>query len=148
VINSGDPLPNEDHVARWCRKRDAPGGYPAARAFYPRVGETYLSSNWLEYHSNHRDTAVDMIRKIIPVQLSEGDKFLVLNVGEAIADILRGGGQSPRITYSPRPGNPSHASIQWDDILTNHQAAASELQIRLTSRDVYEAVPSRAPGSS
>lgn len=67
----------------------------------------------------------------------------MLKVEEAMNAILAGGGRSPAISDDPECNNQSHASIQWDDMLTNHQEVAAELQIRISSPDVYEAIPDR-----
>ena len=83
------------------------------------------------------------IRETIPIRLSKGDKFVALKVEEAMNANLAGGGRSPAISYDPECNNQSHASIQWDDMLTNHQEVAAELQIRISSPDVYEAIPDR-----
>ena len=43
----GDQVPDADHVARYCSPRQVENGSPRWGAFQPRVGEDYLSVNWL-----------------------------------------------------------------------------------------------------
>ena len=116
---------------------DTENGWPKVSAFYPRENDDYLSSNWLEYHSPDRDVAVNSIRKVIPLKLTVGGRFVVLNVGEAIESIIEGGGRSPTISYAPEADNLSHASIWWEDILQNHQMVAAELHVLIVFQDIY-----------
>ena len=45
---TGDPLPDNAHVAHYCsRGQIDDDGRPAAHTFLPRKSEKYLSANWL-----------------------------------------------------------------------------------------------------
>ena len=137
MILPSDPIPDDDHVARWCRAMDVQEGWPKVSAFYLRRNEPDLSSNWLEKFHSDRKAAIDKLRAEIPLTLTVGGRFAVLNVAEAIDSIIAGGGHEPAITWSPEEDNPSHSSIAWANILQTHQLVASELLTRITSGDIY-----------
>ena len=128
------------HIARWSRPLDTDPetGWPKVSAFYLRPHEDSLSVNWLDYFSPDRDLAMLSIRNTFPLRRSPNGRFAVLNVGKALDAILHGGGTSASITHTPDQdnANPSHASIWWDDMATNHQEIAAELHSLLTSQDV------------
>ena len=133
----GDPIPDEHHVARWCRAMDVQDQWPKVSAFYPRKNEPDLSGNWLEYFPVGPAEAINKIRRDFPMDLTVGSRFVVLQVEEAIKSIIAGGGHEPTITWSPDEGNQSHASIVWANIHQTHQLVASELLTRITSGDIY-----------
>ena len=140
MIASGDQLPDDDHVSRWCRRRDVDpeSGRPKVSAFYPRQSEDYLSFNWIEYHAVNHETAIDGIRDSIPLTKHEDDKFVVLNVAEVMESILAGGGQSPSVRFCPKCNNPSHVATDWEELHKYHQLVAAELQTLVNnSENVY-----------
>ena len=106
-------------------------------AFYLRPSEQYLSANWIEYYAHDHETAVSIIRDAIPVSVSRGDKFVVLNVGDIIDSIREGGGESPSVLFCPGCNNPSHVAIAWDAMVQNQQMVASELLTLITSQNTY-----------
>ena len=137
MINCGNPIPGENFVSRWCRSKVVDGGWPKVSAFYPRLKEEYLSGNWLEYYTGDRETAVNKIIDSIPLDLSEDDRFVVLQVDEILDSIHAGGGHSPSVIFKPADNNPSHVAIGWDNWPQNSQTIASELLAKVTSEDIY-----------
>ena len=135
----GTPIPEDHHVARWCRPNtvDKQTGWPEVRAFYPRPGETYLSANWIECHDPDHDTAVDAIRSAIPLEIDDRSKFVVLNVEDVLASIEAGDGLSPSVHFCPQCDNPSHVAIAWEDIVHDYQSVAAELFTLVTSMNIY-----------
>lgn len=45
----GDTIPDQDHVARYCKSTQAPDGQIQATAFMLRANEETLSVDWLEF---------------------------------------------------------------------------------------------------
>ena len=137
MVDCGDPVPGEDFVSRWCRPKYVDEGWPKVSAFYPRPKEEYLSGNWLEYYTGDRETAVNKIIDAMPLDLSDKDRFIVLQVDEILDSIHTGGGHSPSVIFKPENDNPSHVAIGWDNWPQNNQTIASELFAKVTSKDIY-----------
>ena len=116
---------------------DVQEGWPKVSAFYLRNNEPDLSVNWIEYFRLDLKAAIDKIRGDIPLTLTVGSRFVVLNVEEAIESIKAGGGHEPAVTWDPKEGNPSHSSIWWSNIVQTDQLVASELLTMITSGDIY-----------
>ena len=135
---SESSLPDEDHVARYC-KPSAVGtdGLPKVAAFEFREQEASLSVNWLEYFGPDRDVSIAEVRQVIRITLRPNGRFAVLNVAAAREAVVAGGGSSPKVTSDPVSGDPSHASISGytiDDFLV-----AVELKALVRQQDVYMA---------
>ena len=139
MTDSGTPIQEDHYVARWCRPNtvDKQTGWPKVNAFYPRKGENYLSGNWIEFHDPDHDTAVDEIRNIIPLEVDERSRFVVLNVGEILESIVAGAGRSPSVRFCPGCGNPSHVAIAWEDLVHDYQSVAAELYTLISSTNIY-----------
>ena len=137
MLNPGAPIPEDNLVARWCRYSYVAGNWPKVSAFEPRPGEKYLSGNWLQYYSQDRDTGINKIRELIPIDVDKRDLFVVLEVDQILDAISIGGGHSPSVTFKPDKENPSHVAMKWDDFPLNDHAIASELLIKVISKDVY-----------
>ena len=79
---TGLALPDAHHVARYCPPRRTENGLPHAAAFKPRVGEGYISVNWLEFFGE-RDAAanIEHVRAAVgkKLRLSRHGLFAVLN---------------------------------------------------------------------
>ena len=61
---TGDPLPDNDHFARYCRPQQIRNERPAVSAFVPRANEDHLSVNWLEFFdANSLGLAVARVRE-------------------------------------------------------------------------------------
>ena len=85
---TGDPLPDTDHVVRYCPPLRTENGLPTTAAFQPRGGEHYISTNWLEFFKG-ADMATNLKHVRVAVgaklTLSRNGLFAVLNVGAARA---------------------------------------------------------------
>ena len=139
MTGPGDRLNRAAHVARWCSTScvDQATSWPKVSAFYLRSGEDALSTNWLEYYSSDRGKAVNSIRDNYALELTVGGRFVVLSVGEALDSVDNRGARSSKAIRTPEVGNPSHASIRWDDMELNHQVYAAELHALITSECIY-----------
>ena len=131
---TGDPLPDDDHVARYCKPSSVDEqGMPMASAFQLRSGEQYLSVNWLE-QGGTRDAEEAMHR----CRLRGNGRFAVLNVGVAKTTVRHALGHSLSIDHIPHDDDQSHAGIHGyasDDL-----AVAVELTALLSKRSVHPAV--------
>ena len=139
MTESDTPIPEDHHVARWCRPAtvDQQTGEPKVNAFYPRVGEDYLSANWIEWHDPDHETAVDQIRNLIPLTIDNRSRFVVLNVGDIMTSIEAGEGLVPSVRYCPQCDNLSHVAISWDDLVHDYQLVAAELYTLISSENTY-----------
>ena len=139
MIEPGDQLPDDDHVARWCRRRDVDpeSELPKVSAFYPRVSENYLSFNWIEFHAQCHVNAINRIRDTIPLSIHKDDKFVVLNVSEVLESILASDGRSPSVRFCPEDNSPSHVAVAWEELHRYHQLVAAELHTLVNSANVY-----------
>lgn len=80
----GDPVPDSDHMSRYCKGTCIDNGRINGTAFYLRSGED-LSVNWLEFtQCPDRDEQIKEIRKTLGGRLTLGNsaKIAVLNVGD------------------------------------------------------------------
>ena len=139
----GDPLPDDDHVARYCKPSSVGAhGLPLASAFRLRASENSLSVNWLEaIGAPSTDDAVGRVRALFIVRgfgLRANGCFAVLNVGAAKAVVREEVGLSLRIEHDPLPDDPSHDGISGfaaDDL-----AVAVELTALASENDTYPAI--------
>ena len=138
---TGDRVPDVDHVARYCSPRQVENGSPRWGAFQPRVGEDYLSVNWLEFFgANDLATAVDEMREVFGASfdLRASGRFAVLNVGDAALRVLEDTGYAVRAEHLPTDDNSSHAGI----VGYSHDDAevARTLAEMVRREDVYPAI--------
>ena len=156
-----DIIPDEHHVARYCKRWQTKDGWPTPDAFHLRpIDEGTLSGNWLEYFTagrvvvtrGDRKAAIAEVRGVIQMDLSYDGLFAVLNVESLKRAIEAGGGQSPYVEHDPqsakpaegrrpeRPPDPSHALVY------GYQVADLDVAVQLLalvrSDDVY---PGRIP---
>ena len=139
----GDPLPDDDHVARYCKPSSVGAhGLPLASGFRLRASENSLSVNWLEaIGAPSTDDAVGRVRALFIARgfgLRANGPFAVLNVGAAKAVVREEVGLSLRIEHDPLPDDPSHAGISGfaaDDL-----AVAVELTALASENDTYPAI--------
>lgn len=140
----GDPLPDEDHVARYCKPSAVDAhGMPMASAFQLRSGEQHLSVNWLEHGGiRHVEAAMARVRAGFlsrGYRLRGNGRFAVLNVGVAKTTVLQALGHSLSIDHLPLDDDHSHAGVHGytsDDL-----AVAVELKALLSIEAVHPAVP-------
>ena len=120
----GQPVPDSDHVARYCKPTTIDEGEIQATAFMLREGEGYLSVNWLEeLKSSGRASQIRDLQELYTKKLKVAAtaQIAVLNVGTLRTKIER---ESPdrrllRVLHEPEePDDLSHAGIyeiRYDD---------------------------------
>ena len=152
VTTSGDAIPDNNHVARWCKTRDKTENKPSTASLAPRQDEKYLSGNWLEYLAEYlgqpgvsRDDAVNLLRGHTTLRLSPRGCFIALNAVTIREAIVEGGAASPSVAFKPdiAKNNPSHVAIKWADFPVHEQTVAAAIVRQVTDRDVF---PHKAPG--
>ena len=139
----GDPLPDDDHVSRYCKPSSVgANGSPLAGAFRLRASESSLSVNWLEaLGAEITDEALAQVRALFLARgfaLSANGRFAVLNVGAAKAVVREELGFLLRFDHDPLPNDPSHAAnsgFPADDL-----AVAVELTALASQEDTYPAI--------
>jgi hypothetical protein len=137
----GDKIPDQNHIARFCRPMQVADRQIQATAFMLRVGEESLSVNWLEFlNCSSRKSEIAELRKIYSSKLKVGShaKIAVLNVGGVREKVLT---ESPdrrnlEVLHNPELDDPSHSGIynlRQDD----------ELIAELILETVHETYPAR-----
>jgi len=116
----GDPLPDSNHIARYCKPTQAPNGQIQATAFMLRSGEESLSVNWFEcLNCSSREHEISEIRNIYTStfrRVGANAKIAVLNVGEVRGKVLKESEdrRNLEILHDPKedePSDPSHSGI-------------------------------------
>ena len=129
----GDPLPGKDHISRYCAPKTAPDGQPTGASFILRMGEEFLSVNWMEHFGKTDQKAqIAKIREHIELSLAKYGLFAVLNVGRVIDQIQRFGEKKLAILHEPTEHDPSHSGIngyQHEDLLVAELIAEMVLDI-------------------
>ena len=140
----GDPLPDSDHVSRYCTGSTiAESGRITAAAFQLRPQDDYLSVYWLEFHKlPNRNAQIMDTRKDLQktLELRNTGRILVLNVGNTCHHVRREtiASLDIRILHEPVPDASSHSGIfdvDADDIIP-------EL-IAETVQEIYLAIDDR-----
>lgn len=111
---TGDPLPDNAHVAHYCsRGQIDDDGRPAAHAFLPRKSEKYLSANWLEYFGVPHATAIECVRGALGKKLTlrRSGRLAVLNVGAAKKAVRDVANETLSVEHQPEEEDPSHSGI-------------------------------------
>ncbi|MCY3941135.1 MAG: hypothetical protein OXG29_08685 [Gammaproteobacteria bacterium] len=114
-------IPNDDHVARYCRPATVPKGKLAATVFFLRKAtatrpeEKYLSVSWLEYFGERdKELAMKQVRSVFEENFgtSESGRYAILNAGEIInfGAQLRPARQM-KVLHKPKTGYCCHAGI-------------------------------------
>ncbi len=145
------PILDTDHVVRYVPKGrravdedgNLLGNGIAWNALQQRQGETYVSVNWLEFHSRTRGQQLPKAQELALVRddlaqaypRKNGEALLAIaNVGE-VKKIAGEADKPVRVTHEPsRPNNLSHAGIRQ---LSNTQNA---LMDRLAAEAFAETV--------
>ncbi len=115
----GDTIPDQHHIARYCKPTQVPGGQIQATAFMLRKRDASLSVNWLEFLNRlNRENEIAELRNTYAAKLTVGAhaKIAVLNVGEVREKVLT---ESPdrrnlEILHDPQSrtvNDPSHSGI-------------------------------------
>ena len=140
----GDTIPDQHHIARYCKPTQVPNGKIQATAFMLRNVEGSLSVNWLEFlNCSSRESEIDALRSTYSRKLKvrAGAKISVLNVGEVREKVLT---ESPdrrnlKVLHDPQyieVYDPSHSGIY-------NLKQADELIAELILETVRETYPAR-----
>ena len=114
-------VPEDDHVARYCRPLAVRKGKVTSRAFLLRQEtekqpeEEYLSVNWLEYFGD-RDKKIAMrhVRSAFEQNFhtSENGRYAILKVRRILdLGIQLNPPRQMSVMHLPRPDNPCHSGI-------------------------------------
>ena len=136
----GDKIPDQHHIARYCKPTQVEDGQIQATAFMLRTGEESLSVNWLEFlNCSSRESEITEIRNLYSSKLSVGvrAKIAVLNVGEVRQKVLTESpdGRNLEVIHDPLIDDPSHSGIYN---LKQDGELIAELILE-TDREVYSA---------
>ena len=136
----GDKIPDQNHIARYCKPTQVSDGQIQATAFMLRTGEESLSVNWLEFlNCSSRESEITEIRNLYSSKLSVGvrAKIAVLNVGEVRQKVLTESpdGRNLEVIHDPLIDDPSHSGIYN---LKQDGELIAELILE-TDREVYSA---------
>ncbi len=122
----GEKIPDQNHIARFCRPMQAPEGQIQATAFMLRADEESLSVNWLEFlNCSSRESEITKIRTIYSETFSSVGaraKIAILNVGEVRKKVLTESpdGRNLEVLHDPLINDLSHSgiySLKQDDEL-------------------------------
>ena len=135
----GDPLPNTDHVARFCdRKYITENNNVGPGAFMLRKDEEYLSVQWLE--NLGIETANEKMKELKQIfakylKIRPPAQIAIINVGHTCGYVAGESEYLIRILHQPEPNNNAHSGIF--DTMQNDEEIA-EL-IRQTILEIYPA---------
>ena len=107
----GDPLPDNNHVSRYCSPNKVENERPGTAAFVLSDKDGCLSVNWLEFWSNDLSVAVGRVQEESPLELKPNGRFAVLNVlktKNAISALTK---RQSTITHEPTDLVGSHAEV-------------------------------------
>lgn len=113
----GEMIPDQNHIARFCRPMQAPEGQIQATAFMLRPDEESLSVNWLEFlDCSNRKSEITKIRTIYSetfTTVGARAKIAILNVGEVRKKVLTESpdGRNLEVRHDPLVNDPSHSGI-------------------------------------
>lgn len=149
-MQDGDPLPDEDRVARYCKPTDVDqaSGMPNPQAFQRRENELHPSVNWLDWFGEpDPDQEIARLRdayKSKSYRLGATGKLAVL----AVATVRHAGHVAfPRceleVKYRPRPEDESHCEIEGYPDEEDDFEVALQLAAMIRPEDVF---PTRADG--
>ena len=138
------PIPDSDHVIRYCRRRDVyrESRLPRPAAFKPDDSvPRELSVNWCEFLARPTcEEAVDVLRDTGGMRPERRSCYAILNVGQVKEVISVVGNAIPDVVHTPNPDNESHADIRWqpsddDQIMADLAALAARSQLLPGRRD-------------
>ena len=136
----GEAIPDQNHIARFCRPMQAPEGQIQATAFMLRADEESLSVNWLEFlNCSNRESEITKIRTIYSetFNVRASARIAVLNVGEVRKKVLTESpdGRNLEVLHDPLINDLSHSGIYN---LKQDEELIAELILE-TVRDSYSA---------
>ena len=142
-----DIIPDEDHVARYCKTTQIDDGEIQASAFILRNEKEGLSVNWLELlNCTSREDEITRIRDIYYstfLKIGAGAKIALLNVGETRNNVRDE-------TTDNRNLDMIHYPFIDDDVNDSHSEIRNmrpdkELIAELIAETVLETFPARRP---
>lgn len=112
----GEPIPDSDHVARYCKASTVEHGEISATAFMLRETDEYLSVNWLEeLRRSDRASQIRNLQELYASKLRVGTaaQIAILNVGIVRTKVERDSSDRRvlRVLHDPEPDDPSHSGI-------------------------------------
>ena len=112
----GEKIPDQNHIARFCRPLQVNEEQIQATAFMLREGEECLSVNWLEFlNCSNRENEITKLRTIYSETFTVGAraKIAVLNVGEVRKKVLTESpdGRNLEVLHDPLINDLSHSGI-------------------------------------
>ncbi len=112
----GETIPDQNHIARFCRPMQAPEGQIQATAFMLRADDESLSVNWLEFlDCSNRENEITKMRTIYSETFTVGARarIAILNVGEVRKKVLTESqdGRNLEVLHTPLTNDPSHSGI-------------------------------------
>ena len=112
----GETIPDQNHIARFCRPMQAPEGQIQATAFMLREGEESLSVNWLEFlNCSSRENEITKIQTIYSETFTVGARarIAILNVGEVRKKVVTESpdGRNLEVLHDPLIDDLSHSGI-------------------------------------
>lgn len=137
----GQKIPDEHHVARYCKASQCQDGQIQAPAFHPRMDEESLSVNWMEFlNCPNRESEIAQLRNIYSVKfkrVAAGAKIAVLNVGDVRKKVFAESQdrRDLKLLHDPEVNDPSHSVI--DNLKPDYELIA-ELILQ-TVREDYPA---------
>ena len=127
----GETIPDQHHIARYCKPMTIEDGQIQASAFMLRKDEESLSVNWLEFFNcPNRESEVVELRNVYASKfdrVGSSAKIAILNVGEVCEKVLieSPDGRNLEVRHDPQTikgvDDPSHGGIynlkQDDDLI-------------------------------
>ena len=112
----GEKIPDQNHIARFCRPMQAPEGQIQATAFMLRADDESLSVNWLEFFNcSNKENEIAKIQTIYSKTFTVGARarIAILNVGEVRKKVLTESpdGRNLEVLHDPSINDPSHSGI-------------------------------------
>lgn len=139
----GDPIPDVDHTARYCKPSWVQDGVPLVDAFLNAANEAHVSVNWMEFFDvDAREEQISRIRAVFAAKgyvLKPNGRFAVLNVGNSVLQVEEGAQKIISFLHWPEDNDDSHSGIF--DYGAEDLQVAVELANSITPYAVFLAVP-------
>lgn len=109
------PIPGNNHITRHVGPGQVfPDGRISGQAFRRRVGEEYMSVNWIEYfgsigHSDAVQTICKLLRKKRGIKLNS--KLVVISVGKMTEYVKKEANIALYVKHTPDVIDPSHSGV-------------------------------------
>ena len=140
---TGDPIPDNDHVAYYCSPAKLDDGLPSSYAFLPRCRfgeyEGYVSVNHLEHFGDADTTCAlqcvrDALRKKIELKSTGG--IAILNAGAVRQAGQKAGNNAICVEEQPEDGDSSHAGIVGYECAGRRTRTQLDLRVALALKSL------------